>query len=59
MSVLNLGTIALIMLAALGYSLATIGMKLGSASMTTLAVVLMADGGKRIAQSRSKRSCPD
>lgn len=44
MSVFQPAILALILLAALGYSGATIGMKMGSSAVTVLAIVVMAAG---------------
>ncbi|GGL51360.1 hypothetical protein [Wenxinia marina] len=44
MTAFSLQTLGLALLAACGYALATIGMKLGSGAMTALAVVLIAGG---------------
>jgi small multidrug resistance pump len=44
MSFLQTGTFGLILIAALGYSIATVGMKIGSTGLTVTAVLLMAGG---------------
>jgi hypothetical protein len=44
LSLLHPGNIALILIAALGYSTATIGMKMGSSALTGIAVLVMVIG---------------
>ncbi len=44
MSLFQTGTLGLILVASLGYTAATVGMKMGSTSLTFAAVLLMAGG---------------
>lgn len=44
MSLFQTGTFGLLLIAALGYSIATVGMKMGSTGLTFTAIALMAGG---------------
>lgn len=44
MALMNWGTVSLLLIAAFGYSIATMGMKIGSTGLTFLAIALMAIG---------------
>lgn len=44
MALMNWGTVSLLLIAAFVYSIATMGMKIGSTGLTILAIVLMTGG---------------